>query len=158
MEGLPWGLSGQEPAWQYRRHGFHPWSGKILWRRNGNPLQYSCWEIPWTEDPGELQSMGSQRIGHNLVPEQQAMGTTKMSVICEQGETSKQEIKHIVVWWVRWQGEPWGLGDRYLFQFRRARVFQLLFHPQNKKKTHILKYFLKQKDPSWCLSLREAQN
>ena len=24
---------------------------------NGNPLQYSCWEIPWTEEPGGLQSM-----------------------------------------------------------------------------------------------------
>ena len=22
-------------------------------------------EIPWTEEPGELQSMGSQRVGHN---------------------------------------------------------------------------------------------
>ena len=22
-------------------------------------------EIPWTEDPGRLQSMGSQRVGHN---------------------------------------------------------------------------------------------
>ena len=26
-----------------------------------NPLQYSCWEIPWTEEPGGLQSMRSQR-------------------------------------------------------------------------------------------------
>ena len=26
---------------------------------NGSPLQYSCpWEIPWTEEPGGLQSMG----------------------------------------------------------------------------------------------------
>ena len=25
-----------------------------------------AWEIPWTEEPGELQSMGSQRIGHDL--------------------------------------------------------------------------------------------
>ena len=24
-----------------------------------------AWEIPWTEEPGRLQSMGSQRIGHN---------------------------------------------------------------------------------------------
>ena len=24
-----------------------------------------AWEIPWTEESGELQSMGSQRIGHN---------------------------------------------------------------------------------------------
>ena len=24
-----------------------------------------AWRIPWTEEPGRLQSMGSQRIGHN---------------------------------------------------------------------------------------------
>ena len=24
-----------------------------------------AWEIPWTEKPGRLQSMGSQRVGHN---------------------------------------------------------------------------------------------
>ena len=29
-----------------------------------------AWRIPWTEEPGELQSMGSQRIGHNLAIEQ----------------------------------------------------------------------------------------
>jgi len=24
-----------------------------------------AWEIPWTEEPGGLQSMGSQRVGHD---------------------------------------------------------------------------------------------
>ena len=24
-----------------------------------------AWKIPWTEEPGHLQSMGSQRVGHN---------------------------------------------------------------------------------------------
>ena len=24
-----------------------------------------AWRIPWTEKPGRLQSMGSQRVGHN---------------------------------------------------------------------------------------------
>ena len=24
----------------------------------GNPLQYSCWRLPWTEEPGGLQSLG----------------------------------------------------------------------------------------------------
>ena len=24
-----------------------------------------AWRIPWTEEPGWLQSMGSQRVGHN---------------------------------------------------------------------------------------------
>ena len=32
---------------------------------NGNQLQYYCiaWKIPWTEEPGRLQSTGSQRVG-----------------------------------------------------------------------------------------------
>ena len=30
-----------------------------------------AWEIPQTEEPGRLQSMGSQRVGHDLVTEQQ---------------------------------------------------------------------------------------
>ena len=28
-----------------------------------------AWEIPWTEEPGRLQSMGLQRVGHNLATE-----------------------------------------------------------------------------------------
>ena len=24
-----------------------------------------AWRIPWTEEPGGLKSMGSQRVGHN---------------------------------------------------------------------------------------------
>ena len=27
------------------------------------------WRTPWTEEPGRLQSMGSQRLGHDLVTE-----------------------------------------------------------------------------------------
>ena len=34
---------------------------------NGIPLQYSCRKIPWTEEPGGLQSMGSLRVGHDWV-------------------------------------------------------------------------------------------
>ena len=29
------------------------------------------WEIPWAEEPGGLQSMGSQRVRHSLVTKQQ---------------------------------------------------------------------------------------
>ena len=28
-----------------------------------------AWEIPWTEEPDGLQSMGSQRVGHDLETE-----------------------------------------------------------------------------------------
>ena len=30
-----------------------------------------AWEIPWTEKPGRLQYMRSQRVAHNLVTKQQ---------------------------------------------------------------------------------------
>ena len=41
--------------------------------RQDNPLQKGttinssifAWEIPWTEEPGGLQSMGLQKVGHN---------------------------------------------------------------------------------------------
>ena len=29
------------------------------------------WEIPWAEEPGGLESMGFQRVRHNLVTQQQ---------------------------------------------------------------------------------------
>ena len=46
--------SGKEPTCWFRRrkrHRFDPGVGKILWRRKGNPLQYSCLENSWREEP-----------------------------------------------------------------------------------------------------------
>ena len=34
-----------------------------------------AWKIPWTEKPSRLQSMGSQRVGPNLVKEKQTKTT-----------------------------------------------------------------------------------
>ena len=52
---------------RHRRLGFNPSVGKIPWRKKCNQLQYSCLKNPWTEKPDGLQSMRSQRIGHNWV-------------------------------------------------------------------------------------------
>ena len=39
-----------------------------------------AWEIPWTEEPDGLQSMGSQRVRHNLATkEQQQFPNTVLS-------------------------------------------------------------------------------
>ena len=40
---------------------------------NDSPPQYSCLENLWTEEPCRLQTMGSQRVRHDLVTEQQQM-------------------------------------------------------------------------------------
>ena len=65
--GLPWWLSGKEftcKAGDAGDMGLIPGAGRSPGGGNGNLLQYSCWKIPWTEDPGGLQSMGLQRIRH----------------------------------------------------------------------------------------------
>jgi len=40
-----------------------PGLGRFPWKRkwSGSPLHY-CWEIPWTEEPGGLQSKRPQRV------------------------------------------------------------------------------------------------
>ena len=37
--------------------GSVPGSGRSSREGNGNSLQYFCWEISWTEEPGGLLSM-----------------------------------------------------------------------------------------------------
>ena len=50
-------LSSKESPANAGDAGSIPGSGKSPGERNGNPLQYLAWEIPWTEEPGGLQSV-----------------------------------------------------------------------------------------------------
>ena len=34
-----------------------------------------AWEIPWTEDPGELQTLGLQRVWHDVMNEHTRLPT-----------------------------------------------------------------------------------
>ena len=43
--------------------GSSPGLGRFPGEGNSNPLHMLAWEIPWTEEPGGLQSMGSQKVG-----------------------------------------------------------------------------------------------
>jgi len=44
--------------------------GRFPGEGNGNPLRlFLPAKIPWTEELGRLQSMGSQRVGHDLATE-----------------------------------------------------------------------------------------
>ena len=61
------GTASKESAWNAGDTGSVPGSGRSPGEGNGNPLGSSifAWEIPWTEELGGLQSMGSQRIGRD---------------------------------------------------------------------------------------------
>ena len=42
-----------------------------------------AWRIPWTEEPGRLQSMGSQRVGHNwAISVSQSRDKSTQSIFC----------------------------------------------------------------------------
>ena len=48
--------------------GSSPWGHRDSDTTEGLSLTYPrilAWEIPWTEEPGGLQSLGSQRLGQN---------------------------------------------------------------------------------------------
>ena len=66
---IPGGAGGKEPAcqcWRCKSGCFDPWVGK-------DPLQEGmathssilAWRIPWTEEHGGSQFIGSQRVGHD---------------------------------------------------------------------------------------------
>jgi len=63
--GLPGGTRGEESSCNAGDVGSIPGSGRCHGRGHGNPLQYSCLENPWAEEPGGLQSMGLQRVRHD---------------------------------------------------------------------------------------------
>ena len=62
--GVPFVIKG---ATLVVRPGFNPWVRKIPWRRERMATHSSilAWRNPWTEEPGRLQSMELQRVGHN---------------------------------------------------------------------------------------------
>ena len=67
MGGFPGGTSGKEAAWQCRRHKRVGSLGREDPLEEGMATLSSIlsWRIPWTEEPGEREFIGLQRVGHN---------------------------------------------------------------------------------------------
>ena len=58
--------------------GSIPGLGRSPGEGNGYPVHYACQENPsWTEEPGRLQSMGSQRVGHSWATKHTAQTLNK---------------------------------------------------------------------------------
>ena len=67
--GFPGGSDDKESACSVGDPGSVPGSGTSPREGNGNPLQYSCLGIPWTEEPGGYNPWGC-RVRHDLVLEE----------------------------------------------------------------------------------------
>ena len=68
-KGFPGGTSSKEPicqCWRHKKCGFDPWIRKIpLEEGMAAHSSILAWRIPQTEEPGGLQSIRSQRVGHD---------------------------------------------------------------------------------------------
>ena len=65
--GFPGGSDNKESACNVGDLGSVSGLGRSPGEGNSYPFQYSVWKIPWTEEPGRLQSMGLQRVRHNAL-------------------------------------------------------------------------------------------
>ena len=59
------GSDGKESACNVGDLGLIPGSGRSLEKGVATHSSIFAWRIPWTEEPGRLQSMGLQKDGHN---------------------------------------------------------------------------------------------
>ena len=77
-------------------------STHILWRRQWHPTL--GWKIPWTEEPGRLQSMGSLRVRHDW--------ETSLSLFTFHSCALEREMathSSVLAWRIPGTGEPGGL-------------------------------------------------
>ena len=62
---FPGGLDGKASAYNAGDLGLIPGSEDPLEKEMAIHSSIRAWKVPWTEEPGRLQSMGSQRVGHD---------------------------------------------------------------------------------------------
>ena len=63
--GLPWWQTIKRPPAMQETRVRSLGSEDPLEEEMATHSSILTWRIPWTEDPDRLQSMGSQRVGHN---------------------------------------------------------------------------------------------
>ena len=101
--GLPWWLSGKEPACQCRMYGLIPGQEDLLEEEMATHSSILAWRILWTEEPGGLQSMELQESWLQL--SNQITITTNIIYVYKGIATHPS----ILAWRIPWTEEPGGL-------------------------------------------------
>ena len=82
LAGLPRWLRGKESAFRrHRRADSIPGSGRPLEEGMATHSSILAWRIPWTEEPGRLQSIALQKIRHS-----------HREMLVKKGQTSSYKI------------------------------------------------------------------
>ena len=67
VDHFPGGSDSEESVCNAGDLGLIPRLGRSPWKEIATHARILAWRIPWTEEPGGLQSAGSQRVGHDWV-------------------------------------------------------------------------------------------
>jgi len=100
---FPGGSDGKASVYNVGDPGSIPRSGRSPGEGNGNPLQYYCWKIPWMEEPSRLQSMGTQRVGHNWATSlhwrfSKALSSSLVYRLPDLSKRDKEKRCHYLLW------------------------------------------------------------
>ena len=87
MGGFPHGSDSKESACSVEDLSLIPGLGKSLEKKMATHSSILAWKIPRAEEHGGLWSMGSQRVGHDLVT-----NTTTFVLLCASNEKSEIEF------------------------------------------------------------------
>ena len=71
---FPGGSDGKESIWKAEDLVLNPWLGSFPEKEMATHSSILAWRIPWTEEIDGLQSMVSQRVGHDWVINTNTMG------------------------------------------------------------------------------------
>ena len=110
-----------------------------------------AWKIPWMEEPGRLQSMGSQRVGHHWTTSLHSLHSLHTLSLEKEMATHSS----ILAWRIPWTEEPgWATvhgGHRELDttevtkHAHTLKFLSILFVPWNNGFSHFIDEFLTRK-------------
>ena len=86
---FPGGSDGKESACNTEDLGSIPGLGRSLEKGTATQTSILAWRIPWTEEPGRLQSMGLQRAEHDWATFTSAKSTL---ALCKNEEGHLEEM------------------------------------------------------------------
>ena len=79
--------------------GSIPGSGRSPGEVNSNHSSVLAWEILWTEEPGGLQTLGSQRVRHNWETED-TQSPSITSILCQLCNSPKLIYNNMSTYWL----------------------------------------------------------
>ena len=110
---LSWWLNSKESTCNAGNSVLIPGLGRFPWRRMAIHSSIFAWEIPWTEEPGRLQSMESQRVRYDLAIKQLLTTLTELL----------PPSPHSSFWHQQWDPLDFSLGKFWCIVINHCPLF-----------------------------------